>query len=177
MKVFKFGGASVKSAEAVRNLAGILNRYHEDLVVVISAMGKITDLLESLVKAYFNKDNQKWDIFGQFKTYHLEICDQLFGPGKTPPPVLSMIGELESKLGKLPSLDYDFEYDQIVSYGELVSTRIVSDYLNAEVNKICGWISEIVSVPMICSVMRPLTGNLLLSYLNKHLRLIIIICM
>jgi aspartate kinase len=130
MKVFKFGGASVKSAEAVRNLAGILNRYQENLVVVISAMGKTTDLLESLVKAYFNKNNQKWEIFRQFKTYHLEICEQLFGGGKTPQNVLSIIGELETKLGRLASLDYDFEYDQIVSYGELVSTRIVSDFLN-----------------------------------------------
>src|SRR5690606_23693713 len=119
MKVFKFGGASVKSAEAVRNLAEILNRYQEDLLVVISAMGKNTDLLENLVKAYFSKDNRKWEIYGQFKAYHLEICDKLFGAGNTPPPVLSMLGELESKLGRLPSLDFDFEYDQIVSYGEL----------------------------------------------------------
>jgi aspartate kinase len=96
MKVFKFGGASVKSAEAVRNLSGILNRYQDNLVVVISAMGKITDLLEALVKAYFSKDTRKWEIFGQFKTYHLEICDQLFGEGKTPQNVLSLIGELET---------------------------------------------------------------------------------
>jgi aspartate kinase len=131
MNVFKFGGASVKSADAVRNLAKILNGYNENLVVVISAMGKTTDLLETLVKAYFNKDEQKRTIFGQFKNFHIEICDQLFNAAQTPAPVSKLINELEEKLDKTPSLDYDFEYDQIVPFGELVSTSIVSEYLNA----------------------------------------------
>jgi aspartate kinase len=131
MKVFKFGGASVKSADAVRNLEQILNGYHENLVVVISAMGKTTDLLETLVRAYFEKKEQKRMIFGQFKDYHTGICEQLFGAGQTPIHVLELYEELEEKLNKTPSLDYNFEYDQIVPFGELVSTRIVSDYLNA----------------------------------------------
>lgn len=130
MNVFKFGGASVKSADAVRNLAKILNGYNENLVVVISAMGKTTDLLETLVKAYFNKDEQKQAIFGQFKNFHIEICNQLFNAAQTPAPVLKLIDELEEKLDKTPSLDYDFEYDQIVPFGELASTSIVSEYLN-----------------------------------------------
>lgn len=130
MKIFKFGGASVKSAEAVRNLSDILNSHDVDLIVVISAMGKTTDLLETLVKAYFNQSEQKWDIFGQFKSYHSEICDQLFGTGQVPQTISAFYFELENKLKKTPSLDYDYEYDQIVSFGELVSTRIVSDYLN-----------------------------------------------
>jgi len=131
MKVFKFGGASVKSADTVRNLGNILNGYHENLVVVISAMGKTTDLLEILVKAYFEKSKQKWMIFGQFKNFHTGICEQLFGTGQTPFHVLEQYEELEEKLNKAPSLDYNFEYDQIVPFGELVSTRIVSDHLNA----------------------------------------------
>lgn len=130
MKVFKFGGASVKNADAVRNLANILQRYDDNIVVVISAMGKITDLLETLVKAYFNRSLEKQEIFLQFKAYHTGICDRLFGEGATPPPVMEIIRELELKLEKRPSLDFDFEYDQIVSFGEIVSTRIVSDYLN-----------------------------------------------
>lgn len=130
MKVFKFGGASVKDPGAVRNLAKILNGYNENLVVVISAMGKTTDLLETLVKAYFEKNGNKWDIFGQFKNYHTNICDELFGAGKTPETVTELFEELEEKLGKPHSLDYNFEYDQIVSYGELLSTRIVSEFLN-----------------------------------------------
>ncbi len=130
MKIFKFGGASVKDADAVRNLSNILNGYNENLVVVISAMGKVTDLLETLVKSYFKGDGQKSEIFGRFKGYHTAICDELFGAGQTPETVTAFFSELEAKLKKSPSLDFDFEYDQIVSFGELVSTRIVSDYLN-----------------------------------------------
>ena len=130
MKIFKFGGASVKNADAVKNLSGILNGYNDNLIVVISAMGKVTDLLETLVKSYFRRDAQKWDIFGEFKSYHTGICNSLFGSGQTPETVTAIFNELEAKLKKTPSLDFDFEYDQIVSFGELVSTRIVSDYLN-----------------------------------------------
>jgi aspartate kinase len=139
MKVFKFGGASVKNADAVRNLGKILNGYNENLVVVISAMGKTTDLLETLVKAYFEKNNKKEEIFGLFKNYHLEICEQLFADGKTPDLVMEQIGELEEKLEKKPSLDYNFEYDQIIGFGELVSTCIVSEFLNAS-GKINQWV-------------------------------------
>jgi aspartate kinase len=135
MKVFKFGGASVKSAEAVRNLSGILDGYPDNLVVVISAMGKTTDLLENLVRAYFGKSSTKIEIFREFVTYHSDICNQLFGRDEVPSEVQVMFDELETKLDKIPSLDFDFEYDQIVSYGELVSTRIVSDFLNAEGKK------------------------------------------
>ncbi len=130
MKIFKFGGASVRNSEAVRNLISILNGYNEKLIVVVSAMGKTTDLLETLVKAYFKGEEQKFEIFGQFKSYHMEICEQLFGSGQTPASVNIFFNELENKLRKAPSLDYDFEYDQIVSFGELVSTRIVSDFMN-----------------------------------------------
>ncbi len=131
MKVFKFGGASVKNAGAVRNLSKIMKEHTGDLVVVISAMGKTTDLLETLAKAYFEKDEQQWEIFEQFKNFHTEICEQLFGAGQTPAPVLALFNELKDKLEKSPSLDFNFEYDQIVPFGELVSTRIISEYLNA----------------------------------------------
>lgn len=139
MKVFKFGGASVKDSPAVRNLAKILNGYNENQVVVISAMGKTTDLLETLVKSYFEKNDKKWEIFERFKNYHIEICEQLFGLGGTPASVIEQFAELEKKLKKAPSLDYNFEYDQIISYGELVSTCIVSEFLNAT-GKINQWV-------------------------------------
>ena len=129
MKVYKFGGASVKSAEAVRNVGEILKDKDENLVVVISAMGKTTNLTERLVKAYFNNQDEMWNIFMQFKKYHMDICRQLFGEN-IPGSVSALIDELELKLKKLPSLDFNYEYDQVVSYGELVSTRIISDYLN-----------------------------------------------
>jgi len=131
MKVFKFGGASVKSAEAVRNVERILSGFNENLVVVLSAMGKTTNLLETLVKSYFNKDTKADEIFSRFKSFHDTICAELFETGKTPDSVLHLFAELKSKLAKTPSLDFNFEYDQIVSFGEMVSTTIVSEYLNS----------------------------------------------
>ena len=130
MKVYKFGGASVKDAEAVKNVSKIINTQPDNLVVVVSAMGKITNLLETLVKAYFDKKENKWEIFQQFKNYHLEITNQLFENNGTPETVLAQFTELEFKLKKMPSFDYNYEYDQIICFGELVSTQIVSDYLN-----------------------------------------------
>lgn len=129
MKVFKFGGASVKNADAVRNVAQIIKNYDDNLVVVISAMGKTTNLMESLVRAYF--EGPDWvGILNQFRNYHSEICNELFD-GEIPNSVISLYYELESKLNKAPSLDFNFEYDQVVSFGEMVSTTIVSEYLNA----------------------------------------------
>ena len=130
MKVYKFGGASVKDANAVKNVVKIINSQPGNLVVVISAMGKITNLLETLVKAYFEKTDKKWEIFRQFKDYHFEITNQLFENNGTPETVLAQFTELEFKLKKAPSFDYNYEYDQIICFGELVSTQIVSDYLN-----------------------------------------------
>lgn len=131
MKVFKFGGASVKNADAVKGLAKILNGYNGNLVVVVSAMGKTTDLLETLVKAYFEKEETKWEIFNNFKDFHMAVCEQLYEMQSIPASVLKQFEELENKLHKAPSLDFNFEYDQIVCFGELVSTCIVSAFLNS----------------------------------------------
>ncbi len=130
MKIFKFGGASVKNAEAVKNVARIIGNYDENLVVVVSAMGKTTNLLETLVRAYFSKEEKKHPIFEQFKDYHKEIMNDLFDGNGIPESVALLFSDLEAKIKKAPSLDYDFEYDQIICYGELVSTQIISDYLN-----------------------------------------------
>lgn len=130
MKVFKFGGASVKNAEAVKNVGNIVEQFDGKMAVVISAMGKTTNLLETLVKAYFEKDDRKWEIFEQFIEYHTEIAYQLFGQNNIPETITDLFTELGKKLKKAPSLDYNFEYDQLVCFGELVSTRMVSEYLN-----------------------------------------------
>jgi aspartate kinase len=130
MKVYKFGGASVKDAEAVKNVAKIINSQSGNMVVVVSAMGKITNLLETLVKAYFEKTDNKWEIFRQVKDYHLEITNHLFENNETPETVFAQFTELEIKLKKTPSFDYNYEYDQIICFGELISAQIVSDYLN-----------------------------------------------
>ena len=131
MKVFKFGGASVKSADAVRNVAKIITDYNDNLVVVISAMGKTTNLMETLAKAYFSNEVVINEIFNQFKVFHTEICDELFNGEGTPKSINSIFYELENRLTKTPSFDFNFEYDQIVGFGEMISTQIVSEYLNS----------------------------------------------
>lgn len=131
MKVLKFGGASVKDAKAVRNVAQILKQYNENLVVVISAMGKTTNLMEKLVKAYFQKEETKGETFEQFKYFHTQICSDLFEKEQTPESVKALFADLEKKLNTSPSHDFNFEYDQVVSFGEMVSTTIVSKYLNS----------------------------------------------
>jgi aspartate kinase len=138
MKVFKFGGASVKNAASVRNVGQIISAYNDNIVVVVSAMGKTTNLMETLVKAYFEGDKIKDVIFQEFKNYHTDICSELFD-GKTPEPVKNIFSELKNKLEKTPSLDFNFEYDQVVSFGEMASTRIVSDFLNS-INQKNRWI-------------------------------------
>lgn len=130
MKVFKFGGASVKNAHEVRNVAEIIKRYNDNMVVVISAMGKTTDLLEKLVRLYYEKSDDKWLVFQQFKNYHTEIIHELFENSELPESISDLFLELEFKLKKNPSLKFNYEYDQIICFGELTSTLIVSEYLN-----------------------------------------------
>ncbi|WP_372653240.1 aspartate kinase [Draconibacterium sp.] len=131
MKVYKFGGASVKDAAAVKNVFEIIKSESGNLSVVISAMGKSTDLLETLIKAYYNSNNEKWTIFNNFKNYHIEIIGDLFGEKGMPQGVYELFSDLEHKLNSRPSYDFNFEYDQIICFGELISTRIVSDYITA----------------------------------------------
>ena len=132
MFVFKFGGASVKNAHAVKNLAKILRNYSDRIVVVVSAMGKMTNALEKVSAEYFKKGEGVWDTLQVVKDYHEEIMNDLF-PDKNH-PVYAETGRifsvLESKLNSPPGLDYDFDYDQIVCTGELLSTLIVSAWLN-----------------------------------------------
>ncbi len=131
MKVYKFGGASVKNASAVKNVYEIIRSESGPLAVVISAMGESTNLLELLVKAYSENDEKKWEIFNAFRGYHQDIISELFGEQGMPQGVYQLFTDLEHKLRTRPSYDYNFEYDQIICFGELISTRIVSDYLNA----------------------------------------------
>ena len=133
MKVFKFGGASVKDAEGVGNLASIVQRYSDDLVIVVSAMGKTTNALELLTKNYFNGNSEgRLQNIVTLKEFHFGIVEKLFGDlsGDISHELTSAFKLLEKRLKHAPSLDYDFEYDQIVSFGELLSTIITSAYLN-----------------------------------------------
>jgi aspartate kinase len=130
MKVFKFGGASIKDAGGVRNVASILSKNDGEILVVVSAMGKTTNLLETLVRSYFNRWDETSAIFGQFRAFHLNLAGELFGSVENiPARIPEMIGELEKRLQVPLSLLYDFEYDQLICYGELVSSLILSCYL------------------------------------------------
>jgi aspartate kinase len=134
MIVFKFGGASVKSAKAVKNVAVILKRYHEDqIVIVVSAMGKTTNAMEVIADHYFHKRKQELKkAVEERKKYHQEIVDELFQEKRHPfhAEFSSIFEELEARLSKDPTLHYDFDYDQIVPFGEMISTKIISAYLN-----------------------------------------------
>lgn len=132
MKVFKFGGASVKDANAVKNMAEILRGFKsESLIVIVSAMGKTTNALEKLLEAHFYGNNPIEPHLNEIKRYHKEIIEQLFD-SKNPvhKAVESLFLQLEHFMSHSARREYDFEYDQIVCFGELISTTIISHYLN-----------------------------------------------
>jgi aspartate kinase len=133
MRVFKFGGASVKSADAVKNVSKVLNSHGDGpLVVVISAMGKITNKMEQLVDAYFyNKDSKK-TLLEEVKKFHQTIINDLQISENDYYEVENLLIELECIIEKKrdESSSFDTEYDRIVPFGELLSTKIVSTYLN-----------------------------------------------
>lgn len=132
IKVFKFGGASVRSAEGVHNLANVVSRYSENLVIVVSAMGKTTNALEIILAKYLDNDLSYVDNIAALKNYHLDIVNELFNRIKDL-EVQNLdlrFAELETFIKSNKNFDYNFCYDQIVSFGELISTTIVSGYLN-----------------------------------------------
>ena len=128
MQVFKFGGVSVKDAISIKNVANILkNKVNEPTVVVISAMGKMTNKLEELVNAYFYKSSDSLLIFQEIKDYHFNIINQLFVNKD-----LLIVDEIENVFLEIlwlieeePSNSYSFYYDQLVSQGEILSTKII----------------------------------------------------
>ena len=132
MKVFKFGGASVKDAGAVKNIASILHNYApKRLVIVVSAMGKTTNALEKVLQAWFSNDEALQQYVNEVIAYHQQIIGELF-PDKNNPVYFKtdlLFGELEGHLCTPPTPNFDYEYDQVVSFGELISTAIVSEYL------------------------------------------------
>lgn len=133
MLVFKFGGASVKSADAVRNIVDILKKYTEEIVVVVSAMGKTTNALERIIEAFFQRDETKLkEEFNLLKEYHLEIVNGLFPDkgNKVYVDINDVFEDLADRIVQEPTLNFDFDYDQIIGYGEILSTKIIAHYLN-----------------------------------------------
>ena len=131
MKVFKFGGASVKDAEGVKNVALVLSSEgFEKCLLVVSAMGKTTNALEKVVENYFAKSDYETEI-ENVKQKHLEISQGLFQENH---PVFAEISlffdDIESFLRRNKSPNYNFVYDQVVSCGEMISSKILSEYLN-----------------------------------------------
>jgi len=130
MKIFKFGGASVSSASAIQNVASIIELFPDKKVIVVSAMGSTTNELETLVKSYFNRGKGTGEIFQRIKDYHAGIITGLNLEDSDLELVNRLFSKLKKRLSGSPSLNFDYEYDQLVCYGELISTAIVSAFLN-----------------------------------------------
>lgn len=136
MHVFKFGGASVKDALGVKNLEAVLRKVDcGNSLIVVSAMGKTTNALETVLDNYFHKKNELQSSLQEVKKYHNAILMDLFDTNSVEThsvfkKISSLFDELQSFFDRNKSPDYNFVYDQVVGYGELVSTIIISEYLN-----------------------------------------------
>ena len=132
MRIFKFGGASVKDANGVINVATILKKEGtEKTLVVISAMGKMTNAFEEVIDAYYNKSNELSTKLTFIEEYHKNIMSELFSKDDLIyKEVEILLGELGWFLARNTSQRYNYVYDQIICFGELLSTKIVSAYLS-----------------------------------------------
>jgi aspartate kinase len=142
-KIYKFGGASVKDADAVRNLKNIVAQHKdEDIFLVVSAMGKTTNMLEKALKNF--RDNNGGlgiDALSEVMSYHEKIILDLFDQNHKHPVIESVSALFLELWEKLQNTDlpYDYQYDQTVSYGELISTTIIQEYLN-HCDVPCRWL-------------------------------------
>ncbi|MBC7416758.1 MAG: aspartate kinase [Pedobacter sp.] len=133
MDVFKFGGASVKNAAGVKNLAEIVKEYETvELLIVVSAMGKTTNKLEELTNAYLTKSEELHPIFEEVKNFHFNLIDELFEGNHHPvyDDVANVFVEIDWLLEDSPDGNDAYNYDQIVSIGEIVATKIIAAWLN-----------------------------------------------
>ena len=132
VKVFKFGGASIKDVEAIKNIGEILKRYSADeLVIVFSAMGKVTNMLEEVTEAYVKKNGKAENKLKVVKDFHAHLLGELFEVNNSIyNEVNNLFVEIEWVLEDEPNPDFAFNYDQIISIGEMLSTKIMSAYLS-----------------------------------------------
>jgi aspartate kinase len=133
MRIFKFGGASVKDAKGVQNVAKVLKKVgYTDTLVIVSAMGKTTNALEAIVDQYFNSPKELSNSIVELEQFHSEIVTELMGVEAQPlkEKVSILIQELKSFFEHNKATNYSFVYDQVVSFGELLSTTIINAYLN-----------------------------------------------
>ncbi|WP_447635290.1 aspartate kinase [Flavobacterium microcysteis] len=133
MRVFKFGGASVKDANGIKNVYDVLQQVgFDDVLLVVSAMGKTTNALEVVIKNYFEKSAELQSSIQDVKKYHNQILLDLFEDDKNAvfAAINQLFSDLEGFLKSNKSPNYNFVYDQIVSFGEMISTTIISHYFN-----------------------------------------------
>lgn len=134
MLVFKFGGASVKDSKGVKNLLNIVKGYSDNLIIVVSALGKTTNALEGILTLSYEDSDACMKSFERLKAYHFQIITDLFPDTNNP-----IYNEIKDEFSNLYStlqdkkLDsFDLKYDQVVSFGETLSTKIVSAFLNSK---------------------------------------------
>lgn len=135
MRVFKFGGASVKDADGVRNVYDVLQKVgYDDVLIVVSAMGKTTNALEVVIKDYFDKSKSLQASVQEVKKYHNQIILDLFDDENHPifQAVAKIFTELDYFLSHNKSPNYSFVYDEIVPFGELLSSTILSHYFTSQ---------------------------------------------
>ncbi|HEX2607068.1 MAG TPA: aspartate kinase, partial [Flavisolibacter sp.] len=135
MQVFKFGGASVSTIERIHNVSGLLQRFQgQPLLVVISAMGKTTNALEKVVEAFYQgHKEQALELFSAIREQHRQISRELMPsePSEGPDYLSDFFTEVEWLLHDKPVRNFDYYYDQVVCIGELLSTAIVSRFLQS----------------------------------------------
>ncbi|MBK7408346.1 MAG: aspartate kinase [Saprospirales bacterium] len=132
LKVFKFGGSSVRDAANIKNVASILQSFTgRPILIVVSAMGKTTNALEEVVAAQAARNGKALEILNSIKEQHYQIMSELFDPGDE---VFAAVNDhfvtVEWVLEEEPHENYDYMYDQIICVGELVSSTIMAAYLN-----------------------------------------------
>ena len=132
IKVLKFGGASIKDSKRIENVFSIIEKYKsQKTIIVFSAIANITNLLEELVESYINRDSNIKNKFSEIQKIHFDIIDNLFVKNDTIyDKVTNIFNEIADVLYSKPHKNFSFNYDQIVSKGELLSSTILSDYLN-----------------------------------------------
>jgi aspartate kinase len=137
MKVYKFGGASVKDAEGIRNLLNIVRAEPDNLVIVVSAFGKTTNALEKVLKAWLSGEEQYNTLLNEIYNGHLSVINDLFGQGSEAGAKIDVsFALLRNYLLTSLKGKYDFEYDQVVSYGEIWSTIVVAEYLKRNLHDV-----------------------------------------
>src|SRR5690554_7737146 len=135
MRIFKFGGASIKDADAIRNVLHVLKSVgFDNSLIVASAIGKTTNALEAVINAYFKKREELKNAIQIVKNTHLEIANDLFENKNhlVFDKINVLFGEMEFFLSVNKSPNYNFVYDQVVCYGEIVSTTILNYFFNEQ---------------------------------------------